>query len=159
MLPEVSNFPDSFDSNENLYLVHDSLRLRLAEDYNPGDTTITVEGDPDVFLQFPNTGILTLTEQCSDIEERAISFYYTGKGTNTFTGLSLLPTFPDVVKPKRITNVTQNVMASHHNALKDALIAIENFVGVKGTIDTRPLGETMEGRINFLRKLVLPTPV
>ncbi|MGC5231082.1 hypothetical protein, partial [Klebsiella pneumoniae] len=43
----------------------------------------------------------------------------------------------------------------HHNNLKDALIAIEEFIGIKGTVDVKPLGPTMEGRINFLRRLVL----
>jgi PKD repeat protein len=63
----------------------------------------------------------------------------------------------DSIKPKRITNVTQNVMAKHHNLLKDALIAIEDFIGVKGTIYKTPnlVEGTLEGRINFLRKLVL----
>lgn len=155
-IPTSSNFPKNFDSDDNLFLVHDSLRLTLAEDYNPGDKTITVDGDPDVFLKFPPTGIITLTEQCSPIDQRAISFYYGAKGAvNTFEKLELIPGFPDVVKPKRITHVTQNVMAQHHNYLKDAVIAIQRFLGVKGTTDAKPLGETIEGRINFLRKLVL----
>ena len=154
-IPTVSNYPDSFDNDENLFLVHDSLRMRLAEDYNPGDTFITVEGDADVMSKFPTNGLITLTEQCSEIEDRAVSFFYTSRTTTTFNGLILLPTFTDVPKPKRITNVTQNVMARHHNALKDALIAVEQFLGVKGTTDTRPLGETMEGRVNFLTKLIL----
>ena len=48
-----------------------------------------------------------------------------------------------------------NVMASHHNHLKEALIAVETFIGIEGTEDTVPFGETLEGRINFLRRLVL----
>lgn len=149
-----SNYPNSFDDDSNLYLVHDSLRLRLSEDYNPGDTTISVDSDP-LFDRFPEVGILTLTEQCSDIALRAISLKYTGKGTDTFTGLTLLDGFTDSVKSKRITDVTLNVVAPHHNQLKDALIAIENFVGIQGEIVSTPLTGTMEERINYLRKLVL----
>jgi PKD repeat protein len=99
--------------------------------------------------------LITLTDQCSDIETRAISFSYTGKGNNTFTGLELLSGFTDVSKSKRITSVTQNVMAEHHNQLKDALIAIQRFVGTQGEISATPLTGTMEARTNFLRKLVL----
>ncbi|GAI56016.1 unnamed protein product, partial [marine sediment metagenome] len=33
--------------------------------------------------------------------------------------------------------------------------AVEEFVGVKGTIDSRPFGATMEGRINFLHRVAL----
>jgi len=150
----MSNFPTSLDSDINLHLVHDGLRLTLLEDYNPGDTSITVEEDV-LFDRFPPTGIITLTEQCSEVNVRALSLNYTSKGDNTFEGLSVVPGFTDVVKPKRITHVTQNVMAEHHNQLKDALIAIERFVGVKGDVSTVPNEGTMEARTNFLRKLVL----
>lgn len=148
----TSNYPCNFDTDLNLYLVHNSLRVRLIEDYKPGDTSILIDGDNSIF---PPTGIITLTDQCNDIKNRAISFSYSSKTATSFEGLVLLSGFEDVPKPKRITNVTMNVMAEHHNNLKDAIIAVEEFVGVKGTIDNKPFGETMEGRINFLRKLVL----
>lgn len=151
-IPTASNYPDQLDNDTNLYEVHDSLRVRLANDYNVGDSSITVFGDT---TSFPTTGLITLTEQCSEINLRAISFYYKSRTDTTFDGLEMLSGFTDSVKPKLITNVTQNVMASHHNNIKDALIAIQEFVGVEGTIDTTPLGETMTGRINFLRKLIL----
>lgn len=156
-IPEVSLYPESFDNDDNLYLVRDGLRLRLSEDYNPGDTSITVFGDLAVMGKFPSTGIITLTEQCSDIQDRALSFYYTGfdSTTGVFEGLILLPEFIDSVKPKKITNVTQNVMDFHHNNLKDSLIAIEEFVGIQGTTDAAPFGDTMEGRTNFLRNVAL----
>jgi len=157
VIPIASNYPTSFDSQADLYEVHDALRLTLANDYNPGDTTIYWSGDTTVAATFPATGIITLTEQCSDIDKRAISFYYSNinLATSTFTGLEILPEFNDVPKPALITDITMNVMAIHHNTLKEAIIAIENFVGVKGTLDIQPYGATMEGRINFLRKLVL----
>lgn len=156
-IPTASNYPDAFDDDDNLFEAHDGLRLSLREDYEPGDTTIYVEGPLNLMTRFPDTGIITLTEQCSDIDKRAISFYYDTVDVEaaTISGLELLPGFSDVIKPKRITNVTQNVMARHHNHLKDALIAIQNFIGVKGTVDLQPFGPTLEGRINFLRKLVL----
>jgi len=150
-----SKYPAEFDTDQNLHLVHDSLRVVLAEDYNPNidATKIIVDGDTSVF---PDTGIVTLTEQCSDITNRAVSFFYTLKTDSTFEGLVMLDGFTNtIVRPKRLTEVTQNVMAKHHNSLKDALIAIETFVGVKGVTDVKPFGNTMEGRINFLRKMVL----
>jgi PKD repeat protein len=158
-IPSGSNFPESLDTDTNLFVVHDSLRVRLAEDYSPGDTSITVEeleeGDSGVMTLFPDTGFITLTEQCSDIDERALTFYYTSKTSTTFAGLTLLTGFTDVAKPATITNVTQNVMPHHHNALKDALIAIQEFIGIEGTTYTVPGGATLEGRLNFLTKLVL----
>lgn len=151
-----SFFPEAFDTNDNLYQVADSLRVKLAEDYNPGDTIITIIGSEEMMRRFSNTGIITLTEQCSDAEFRAISFSYTTRTLTTFEGLQLLPGFTDIVKPKFITNVTQNVMSAHHNNLKDALIAVQQFAGRQGETGIRPLEGTMEERINYLRKVVLP---
>jgi PKD repeat protein len=153
----TSNYPDSFDTDDNLLLVHDALRLRLAEDYNPGDTEIIVEGDALILSRWPTIGVLTLTEQCSDVEDRGISFDYNGVDTTTGTiqNLVLQEGFPDLLKPKQRTNVTVNVSAKHHNNIKDAIIAIQTFLGPIGTEDSAPFGETLEGRTNFLRKVAL----
>lgn len=157
MIPTSSNYPENLDTDDNLFHVHDSMRMKLVEDYEPGDTSIQVEGDFLVFNRFPPTGLITLTEQCSEIKERAISFYYNNFNptTGVISGLELLEGFKDVRKPKNITNVVMQVMDKHHNNIKNSLIAIENFIGVKGTIDNEPMGETLEGRTNFLRKIVL----
>ena len=154
-IPTVSNYPVSFDTDTNLYVVHDMLRLRLAEDYLAGDAVITVEDNITIMANFPPDGLITLTDQCSDIDERALSFHYGSRTDTTFNDLVLLPEFTDVSKPKKNTNVTLNVMAAHHNNIKDSLIAIEEFIGIKGTVDNRPYGDTMEGRINFLHRVAL----
>jgi len=151
----ATNYPVSFDTNLNLYKVSDGLRVFLAEDYNPGDTTITVLGDESTMRLFNNTGIITLTEQCSEPSLRALSFSYTSRTLTTFEGLTLLSGFVDNAKPKNVTNVIQNVMAEHHNAIKDALIGIQEFVGKKGEVATGPLEGTMEERINYLRQIAL----
>jgi len=155
MIPVASTYPTTLDTDQNLYQVHDSLRVRLIEDYNPGDKSIVVFGNESIMRLFGETGIITLTDQCNDPENRAISFYYGSRTINSFNQLELLPEFVDVAKPKNITNVTQNVMSVHHNALKDSLIAIQGFAGKKGEISPRPLEGTMEQRINYLRKLAL----
>ena len=77
--PTIIDVEQNLDGSPNLVTLHDSLRLRLADDYLPGNTIIYVEGDPDVFIRFPSVGYLTLTEQCSDVELRAIAFSYTSK--------------------------------------------------------------------------------
>lgn len=130
-IPKVSNFPTALDSDQNLFLVRDALRARLMEDYNPGDASIFIEGDATVISRFPPTGLITLTEQCGDIDTRAISFYYNSRTANSFDELELLPGFADVVKPKRATNVTMNVIDRHHNNLKDALVQVQSVLGDK----------------------------
>jgi len=155
MIPTTINYPQSFDSDQNLFEVNDGLRLLLIEDYKPGDTSIFFSGDEDTISRFPDQGFITLTEQNSDPENRAISFYYTSKTTSSFSGLELLPGFNNVCKPKNITNITRNVMAHDHNMLKDSLIAIQNFIGIKDTVGVNPAEGTLEERTNFLRNLVL----
>lgn len=152
-IPDGSLYPEVLDDAGSLYDVQDGLRVVLAEDYTPGDTSVTVTGDTELF---PPTGLITLTEQCSDPVDRAVSFYYGSRTETTFDELELLDAFNDnVVKPKGLTNVTQNVMAQNRNNLKDAVIAVEGFAGRKGEIATHPLEGTMEARINYLRKLAL----
>jgi len=153
-VPSIT-YPQQLDSDDNLFLVHDSLLMTLAEDYIPGDTSITVTGDSNVMLNFPSTGIITLTEQCNDVELRGLAFYYGSRTETTFDELEVLEGFIDVAKPKSLTIVTQNVFDAHHNNLKDACINIESFLGTKGTINTSPFGTTITGRLNYLRKLIL----
>ena len=148
-VPSYINYPLTYDTEDNLFVVHDSLRMTLANDYNPGDTSITVSGDS---TNFPPTGIITLTEQCSDPSLRAISFYYGSMTSTSFDELELIPWSVDAWKPQNYTDVTLNVIADHHNQLAAACFAIESFVGVKGSTDLT----TITGRLNFLKNLVLP---
>jgi hypothetical protein len=70
MIPNPSDFPKNLDTDDNLFLVHDSLRVRLLEDYiaNSNQKSILIEGDETIISRFPTTGIITLTEQCSEID-------------------------------------------------------------------------------------------
>jgi len=152
MIPPL-NFPDAIDNDLTLFAVKDSLRLTLAADYNVGDKSISVEDNQAIMSLFPSAGIITLVENCSEPEKRAISFYYTSRTTVTFDGLSLLEDFIDSYKPKNVTNVVQNVMAEHHNALKNAVLAIQNYIGLKGDTATVPLRGTVGERLNYLQSV------
>lgn len=141
-----SKFPKEFDNDTNLFKVSDSLSVSLGMDYHPGDTTILAEGNLD---RFPPSGIITLVDQ-----QTATSFYY-GKKTNTaFTDLILLEDSIDSYKPKKNTLITQQVMAEHHNSKKNAIVAIEEFLGTKYAMNNKPFQGTIFGRINFLKKVL-----
>lgn len=150
-----SNFPNAFDSDSNLFLVQDALKLLLMHDYHPGQKTLYVEGNKEIFDKFPETGILTLIDQVSHKSQRSVSFYYGGKNKMMFTGLELMSGQKDCFKPAIETSVTQNVMAIHRNVLKDAILAIEKFLGTKNIVDLEPFGPTIMGRLNYLRKIIL----
>lgn len=150
-------YPKSLDTDTNLFLVKDSLRLPLLNDYKPKDKNIIVNATVDEMAAFPPSGIITLTEQCSDPLERAISFFYESKNdiTQTFQNVKLLDGFPDVEKLAKVTNVTLNVVAEHHNNIKDAIIEIEKFSGVANDKTLIPKTGSMEARINYLRSIAL----
>lgn len=148
-------YPRQIDSDVNLLLAHDELRCTLLNDYNPGDTRIEIYDEYQKMDMFPPTGIITLTEQSSEIDKRALTFFYDNRDElwdgESFENLILFPGFVDVIKPKDITHVTLNVTAPHHNNIKDALIEVQKFMGIKGTEDIT----TLEGRVNYLTKIVL----
>lgn len=150
-IPTIT-FPTSYDTDTNLYVVKDSAYLQLIADYNPGDTTIVVETNAEKMALFPATGLITLTEQCSDPEVRALSFYYGSRTDNSFTDLTMLSGFTDSYKPANVTYVFMNVMAEHHNNIKNAVIAMENYIGIEGETALRPLDpdSNIEQRTNYL---------
>lgn len=151
-IPSASRYPDAFDGDDNLFVVHDHLKLRLLDDYLPGAKQVLVEGDAS---GFPPDGVITLTDNLSDLADRALNLHYGSRDAAGFYDLEVMPNFTDVAKPRHETWVTMNVISDHHNRVKDGLIAAQRFAGRKGIVDPKPLGETMEGRINFLRRLVL----
>lgn len=151
MIPQGSNYPEMLDGDENLYLVHDALKVPLGFDYYPGNTSIMADGD---LRRFPLSGIITLVEQQSVPGERAVSLYYGSRTNREFKDLELLPDSIDCMKPKQITTITLQAMADHREALKTAVLAIEKFLGTKHEIADQPRSETIFGRLNFLKKLL-----
>jgi PKD repeat protein len=155
-IPEIT-FPVTLDTSTNLYSVADALTLPLAKDYSPGDTIIYVAQDAVIMAQFPVTGIITLTENCSPTEYRATSFYYGAKDNInfTFSDLTVLDETPDKTEKKAgATNVSMNVTAQHHNSIKNATLNIEEYLGVTSDVGILPFEGTINGRTNFLLKTV-----
>ena len=148
----VITYPAELDTETNLYVVADALSIALAKDYNPGDDTIYVAADLNMMLRFPDSGIITLTENCSVPENRALSFYYSSKNnvTFSFTGLTILPETPDTFKKSVVTKVTMNVTAQHHNNIKDAIVNIETFVGKESDRTVVPFAGNIVERTNYL---------
>jgi PKD repeat protein len=147
----MSNYPATFDTNNNLYLVRDALKIPLGADHHPGQNLIIADGD---ISKFPPNGIITLIDQDSPAHERAVSFHYNHRTNREFLDLELLGNSIDCFKPKKLTVITMQVMSDHREALKDAIMSIEKFLGPKHIVDNNPHGETVFGRINFLRKIL-----
>ncbi|NIQ15281.1 MAG: hypothetical protein GTO02_13070, partial [Candidatus Dadabacteria bacterium] len=87
-------------------------------------------------------------------KERAVSLYYGSRTNREFKDLELLPDSINCMKPQKVTIITLQAMANHREALKDAIIAIETFLGTKHTIESEPKVGSIFGRLNFLKKLL-----
>ncbi len=142
----MSNYPLSFDYPENLFTVYDSLKAPLGRDWNPGDSTVFADED---VSRFPPTGIITLIDQCSAYEDRAVSLKYSARSANSFSGCEPAEGTNLVYKPKKLTKIVMQVRAEHHNILAKAIMSIESFLGTKKAED-----QSLFGRLNRLQKLM-----
>ncbi len=113
--------------------------MYLAKDHHPGENTITVEGDISLF---PPSGIITLVDHCSDPNDRAITFYYSSRTDNQFN-VELMDYSKDSFKPKKLTLVTQQVVAETHNNIKNAILAIQRFLGPTHDKSSTPYGRVV----------------
>jgi hypothetical protein len=120
------NFPVSFDNDASLYLVVNNKRTQLTSSINNSTLTIPVvstAGFPSVgFITILSSGDITKAEAIKYTSIDATNFFATQRGAgNTIA-----------VTHNISDNVDLTVVADHHNELKDAVIALENFVGISG---------------------------
>lgn len=146
MLPRNINFPNSFDDEHTLYVVKDSLKAKLGRDYNPGDTQIYAESDVE---SFPPSGIITLVDQ--NDSKNVVSIHYSKRQSNYFSELEILPDSMMAFKAKEDTLITMQVVANHHNAIKDSLIEIQKYIG---TTKDGPKENSLFSKINYLKQIV-----
>jgi PKD repeat protein len=140
-----SQFPAKYDDDSNLLLAKDYLKVKLAQDYNPGDSVVTAESSVG---NFPPQGIITIIDNCAP--EQVTSLYYEERADNQFTKLTPTEGTKITFKSKLSSIITQQLDAMHHNNIKDAIIAIQKFLG---TIKDESK-DTLFGRLNWLKKIV-----
>lgn len=126
----MPNFPASIDTDTSLYLAVNNTATTVTSPVGAGDTTINVAST----AAFPATGFFTL-----DLE--AIS--YTGKTATSFTGCGRGADGTSATSHITGTVAFHQVMAAHHNQLKDATIAVQQYL-----ID----------RFGLTSNLVVPSP-
>lgn len=146
MLPRDINFPNNFDDENTLYVVKDSLRVKLEKDYSPGDATVYAEENVN---SFPPTGIITLVDH--NDAKNTVSMHYGKRESNYFTDLEILPDSILAHKTKEDTLITMQVVANHHNAIKDALIGLQKYVG---TLKDTAKENSLFAKINRLKEIV-----
>lgn len=123
----MPNFPGNIDDDVSLFLAANNARTKLTSSISDSDLTIPVV----TTSGFPNTGFLTILSDPDDIT-KAEAISYVGVTLTTFSGVLRGDGGTTATSHNSQDNVDLTVMAEHHNELKDAVIALETFVGITG---------------------------
>jgi len=138
----MPNFPNSKDDNDSLFLAINNGRTQLTSSID--NTTLTI---PVVTTTgYPTAGFITILSDPSDIT-LAEAIRYDGFSETTFSGAERGAGGTTAVAHNQNDNVDFTVMAEHHNELKDAIIALETFVGISGSPEFVPKDEF--GNVNI----------
>ncbi len=121
------NFADSLDDNSTLYLAVNNRRTTLTAGISDAATTIPVV----TTSGYPATGFVSILTGTDITQTEAIK--YSGITSTTFTGASRGADGTIAKLHTSGDNVDFTIVADHHNALKDAVIALEHFVGASGS--------------------------
>lgn len=137
-------YPSAIDTDTTLYLVVDLAETTLASDVNSSVTTITLTNAS----RFPSSGTLRIWSGVGTPE----FISYSGKSGNDLTGVTrgILSGFPAATHASG-ESIGYVVLSSHHNALKDAIIAVQQTLGVNpqdvySTVSDRIAGHVHDAR-------------
>lgn len=142
----MANFPGSISSDSNLYIARNNRLTALTAGVDAIVTTIPVVST----TNFPTVGFIT-------IDAEAIS--YTGLTATSFTGCTRGADGTTAASHANSATVQHTIVAAHHNASKDEIIAIEQalanrfgtgtaFITTDGLIDVRTYGAVGDGVAN-----------
>lgn len=136
----ATQFPGTgVDTNTQLLLAKNNLSCVLSGAHNAAVTTITVNST----TGFPTVGYIT-------IDSEAIS--YTGTTGTTFTGCTRGADGTTAASHSDAVQVKHTVIADHHNVLKDAIIAVEQYLSDRFGITSNviiPITKTLTVLSNF----------
>jgi len=134
-MPQEINFPARLDDDNSLYLVVNNLRTRLTANITDAVTTIpvlTTSGYPDV-------GFVTILTGSDITEAEAIA--YSGTEPTNFLNAERGSDATEAFEHFAGDNVDLTIVSRHHENVKDAIIAIEEYLGVSGSENFVPFVE------------------
>lgn len=120
------NFPNTFDTDESLYIAVNNIRTRLTAPIASGVDTIpvvTTDG-------FPATGFISILTGSDITKTEAIT--YSGISSTAFLNAGRGADGTAAFEHISNDNVDLTIVADHHNSLKDAIFELERYVGVSG---------------------------
>jgi len=113
---DLSVFPEAIDSTDELYAVRNNAETELTQSLTYNGSYLVV-GDTS---KFPDKGLLRVGDEL---------MYYGEKTTGVFKDLKRGFAGSRQNSWSIGTSVGNAVMAEHHNAIKDAILNIENYLG------------------------------
>jgi hypothetical protein len=113
----MANFPTSVSTNANLYVAVNGLQTTLAATITDSDTTISLTSTSN----FPSTGLVTIDNN------EVVS--YSGISGADLTGCVRGADGTSALPHNLGVTVGLTVVATHHNLLKDEVIAVETALG------------------------------
>jgi len=112
------NYPADYDNDETLFHVTDLAKTRLTQTINDTQTSIPVEST----TCFPEKGIIRIGDEL---------IKYTSKTATTFENCERGYGGTTATAHSQNELVWLPILGEHHNKLKDAIIQIEKFVGLR----------------------------
>ncbi len=119
-------FPQELDDNESLFLAVNNTRTLLSSALTDSATTATVLDT----TGFPPTGYVSILTGEDILDTEAIT--YSGTTSTQFLNLVRGADGTAAVVHSIGDEVDLTIVAQHHNELKDAIIVLEDYVGVIG---------------------------
>jgi hypothetical protein len=114
-------FPTAVATDADLFIATNKATTALTADITSDATTIAVTST----AAFGTTGIITI-----DIER----IKYTGKTSTTFTGCTRAYDGSSPASHRRNVAVNGNIVAAHHNVLKEEIKAVEGALSYHGSL-------------------------
>ncbi|MBD3260425.1 MAG: hypothetical protein GF334_01885 [Candidatus Altiarchaeales archaeon] len=124
----MPNYPTSRDDDSSLYVAVNNKRTQLTSDITDSDLVIPVI----TTSGFPTSGFITILSNPDDITQ-AEAIEYNSITPTTFSATQRGAGDTPALSHDSGDNVDLTIVAAHHNELKDAIIALQDVVGVSGS--------------------------
>lgn len=148
----LSLFPEAIDDKDSLYEAKNNASTTLKQSLTFAGKMIIVQNAS----AFPDKGLLRIGPPPGKIGNSELVYYNTKRG-NVF--MDLVRGFAGSRQnfwPSSTTWVTNSIMAEHHNAIKDAILNIEETIGTS----INPDPTSVVGKIkNIEDKHLAPRPL
>jgi hypothetical protein len=133
----MANYPSSASSDSNLYVAVNSLATSLAGSLTSSGGNNGADIEVVSTTNFPSVGFIT-------IDQEAIKYTSLLSGPPRFSGITRGADGTTAASHAASSTVKHNVIAAHHNTLKDEVIAVETDL-LTGNPPVRKIGDTMSG--------------